>query len=134
MALKETVALIPASKEIFKNMNYDWVCGVDNGNMELSVGELSKLLKEKPVTVIDIRELHEQPDITDFDVVKIPLSVLNEQINSIEATTVVFVCQSGKRSLKAAKQFHTLQKERTNVFSLKGGVLQWIEQRPVKLI
>jgi rhodanese-related sulfurtransferase len=50
-----------------------------------------------------------------------PLSVLKTEWKT-DGNTIVVFCQSGKRSLDAAKY---LSAQSANVFSLKGGIVQW---------
>jgi adenylyltransferase/sulfurtransferase len=71
-----------------------------------------------------VREENEQPAISFVNHEKMPLSGLKEQLEKIEGETVVFICQSGKRSLQAAKLMAAVN-ARINIYSLKGGVLNW---------
>jgi adenylyltransferase/sulfurtransferase len=52
---------------------------------------------------------------------EIPLSALEDQMDSISASQVVFVCQAGRRSLQASSLF-LKQNSAGSVCSLKGGV------------
>lgn len=70
---------------------------------------------------VDVREAHEQPKISLSNLFEIPLSVLSEKLSTLPKNKeLLLFCQSGKRSLQAAKllKMHGFQ----HVKSIKGGV------------
>jgi adenylyltransferase/sulfurtransferase len=63
--------------------------------------------------------------MTDFKHVKIPLSVLKDQIPDIHAQTIILFCQSGKRSASAAEILSTYFGKSRKIHSLKDGIAGW---------
>ena len=121
-----TQSLIPNTKAAFEAMNYEWLCSSGNTRFEIDLATFHQLQNNPNVKIIDVRELNEQPLPTGFDFIKIPLSLLKEQIASIENETVILFCQSGKRSLQAAEWLFDTFGESKKIYNLKGGILNWI--------
>ncbi|CAI8239953.1 MAG: putative adenylyltransferase/sulfurtransferase MoeZ [Formosa sp. Hel1_33_131] len=64
---------------------------------------------DKTLQLIDVREPHEQPKITEIEVTYIPLSQLESQLHKINRVgTKVIFCQSGIRSKRAVQLLNTL--------------------------
>lgn len=125
-ARAETATLLPATKEAFEKLNYDWLCGSGASDVEeIDGAALAQLIKQPSVLLIDVRENGEQPRVTAFAHQKLPLSLLKENIPSVEADTVVLFCQSGKRSREAARLFAIKFGQTKKILSLKGGLLNW---------
>lgn len=95
---------------------------------EVTVQELKSLKdSETPFQLIDVREVEEK-QIADIGGELIPIGSLEAQVQKIQKDKKVIVyCRSGKRSGKAVEY---LEKEYgfTNVFSLKGGILQYADE------
>jgi adenylyltransferase/sulfurtransferase len=121
-----TKALIPNTKAAFEAMNYEWLCSSGNTRFEIDVATFNQLKDNREVTIIDVRELNEQPLPTGFDYVKSPLSAFKEKAHSIDNDTIILFCQSGKRSLQAAEWLFDTFGESKKIYSLKGGILNWI--------
>jgi adenylyltransferase/sulfurtransferase len=113
---------LPANENEFKKMNYDWLCSVDSEVEEIDQFRFSEMLKEKEATFIDVRELDEKPEVN-FDHQKIPLGELNEKLNNVETKEIVCFCQTGKRSVEAARILSEKFGDAKKIYSLKGGVL-----------
>jgi adenylyltransferase/sulfurtransferase len=79
--------------------------------------------------VLDVRNLHEWPKVTEFEHLRIPLSELEQNLHLIdpERPLVVF-CQSGVRSVTALHLITERLPIRT-VYHLKGGILKWKTQQ-----
>ena len=75
-------------------------------------------------TIIDVREKDEPPFVDEFKHLQLPLSELMMKASLIHTDKVVMFCQSGKRSLQAAKLLNELLSDK-NVYSLKGGIVKW---------
>ncbi len=75
--------------------------------------------------IIDVRELYELPEANEFQNVQIPLAKLAESIGEIKYDTVITFCQSGTRSLQAAKILNGIFGENKKIYSLRGGILEW---------
>ena len=121
-----TQSLIPNTKAAFEAMNYEWLCTSGNARFEIDAAIFNQLKNNPEVKIIDVRELEEQPLPTGFDYIKIPLSAFKEKAASIENETILLFCQSGKRSLQAAEWLFDTLGESKKIYSLKGGILNWI--------
>jgi rhodanese-related sulfurtransferase len=124
-AKKETRLLIPADKNVFTQTDYEWLCGAANEQFEIDQLFFDQLLNIKNIDVIDVREADEIPAIDEFFSHRIPLGQLRENIYLIKLDTVVTICQSGKRSLQAAKQLARVFGSSKKIYSLRGGIIQW---------
>lgn len=97
-------------------------------NCDISFNEISveKALQKENVQFIDVRETHEQPKVNIINVVQIPLSELEQQLDKInsEKENIIF-CQSGIRSKKAVVLLQ--ENNINNCYSLKEGALAIIE-------
>ena len=122
----------PATKEEFKNFDYDWFCGVKPPVEEISYSVFDKLRENEHIQIIDVREADELPKIDEFKTLQIPWSRFAESIQKIDTENkIVVLCQSGIRSLKAVR----LLKEKFSggrFYSLSGGVLEW-EKHQIKI-
>lgn len=133
-ARPETRALIPENKTAFEQTNYEWLCNATFDLQEIDGIFFKQLLSSAEVDVIDVRELYELPAIEAFTHHKIPLSQLAENLILMNANTVVCICQSGKRSLLAAKQLATIFGVSKKIYSLHGGIIQWKQQHAKQLL
>jgi sulfur-carrier protein adenylyltransferase/sulfurtransferase len=124
-ARSATRLLIPTDEIAFKKMDYQWLCASGLDELEISIAEFNKLMNEEDIIFMDVRELHEQPVVTEFEHVRIPLSVFNENGADISTATAVVFCQSGKRSLQVARQLSGKYKSSKKIYSLAGGIVQW---------
>jgi adenylyltransferase/sulfurtransferase len=113
---------LPVDENEFKKTDYDWWCSVHEDVEEIDQFRFHQMLKEKEVTFIDVRELDEKPEV-DFDHQKIPLGELNDKLKNVTTKQVVCFCQTGKRSVEAARILSEKFGDSKKVYSLKGGVL-----------
>lgn len=120
-----TRSLIPSSKEAFMEMDYDWVCGIKDDRYEIESQFFDDLLASGDLDALDVREPGELPAISEFACRQIPLSQLSDNRFQIKSNTIVTICQSGKRSLQAARQLAAMFESSKRVFSLRGGIIQW---------
>ncbi|MBB1286598.1 molybdopterin-synthase adenylyltransferase MoeB [Flavisolibacter sp. BT320] len=128
---EETSRLLPTTETEFQKMDYEWLCEAPAVE-EIDRIAFNELLHRTNAAAIDVRKENELPEITEFNHQKIPLSLLKENLSSITADTVIFFCQSGKRSLQAAKLLSATFGQRKKVYSLKGGILQWKKEQDGK--
>ena len=99
-----------------EHLNDDTFCDVIIE--EINENDLQTLDK---VAFIDVRELHEQPNIKLDNCIQIPLGALKENTNRIDSSkTIVAFCQSGIRSKKAVEILKAAGFN--SCYSLKGGV------------
>ena len=130
----ETRALIPKDKTTFEQTDYDWLCSATIDPQEIDGIFFNQLLSSAEIDVIDVRELYELPLIEAFAHQKIPLSQLAENLSLINANTVVCICQSGKRSLQAAKQLTAVFGTSKKIYSLHGAITLWKQQHAKQLL
>lgn len=114
---------IPQSIEAFLATDYEWLCATES-NKEISIEDW--LINKDLFLLIDVRELAEQPRITQFNQLSIPLAQLENRIGEMSNKSVVFVCQSGIRSQTALSKFGTKIK---NAYSLKGGINELVNRK-----
>jgi adenylyltransferase/sulfurtransferase len=75
--------------------------------------------------VIDVREPNELPGVNEFPNIKIPLGQLPGNASTIKAGTVITFCQTGNRSLQAARILNGIFGETKKIYSLRGGIVGW---------
>ena len=132
--MHETRSLRPQNKDAFEKMDYDWLCGSTVEQYEIDQNFFDVLLATGNIDVIDVREPGEIPAVNEFAFHHIPLNLLQEKIPLIKSNTVVTYCQSGIRSLKAAKQLATIFGTSKKIYSLRGGIIQWKQQHAKQLL
>jgi sulfur-carrier protein adenylyltransferase/sulfurtransferase len=125
-ASEKIVSVIPENAAAFKQMNYDWLCASSLAmQFEIDIERFDAVLQGKNVKVIDVRELHELPLVTEFKTLRIPLGVLKEKMNALVNENIVFFCQSGIRSLQAAAIAAEQVGNKKEIYSLQGGIVAW---------
>ncbi len=86
----------------------------------ISYDDLQKLLKEKDIQLVDVREIEEH-DISNIGGINIPLSDFDTGSDILNpGNTIVLYCASGVRSNHAAKRL--IQRGFRKVFSLQHGI------------
>ncbi len=128
-ARPETRKLIPADETIFRNTSYEILC--NRNGFDLASEEFAKLISGKNTTVIDVRELHELPILEDINHIRIPMSILSDHLGGLVSERIVFVCQSGIRSRKAAGLLSAIKNPDQQVYSLAGGVENWLIKKQI---
>lgn len=118
-------SLVPDTAEAFRNTDYALQCGMPSTAMEIDPITFNRMLQSGDITVIDVRETGETPLIREFHHLHVPLGKIREKLPSLGTGIVVFVCQSGKRSLQAAQWLRERRGNHREVFSLQGGILNW---------
>ena len=108
-------------QSVLKDKNNFHKAKVDfNCQVEVVTASIEDFLSEENVQYIDVREVYEQPEIVSLDIVRIPLSQLENRINEIDSIKKKAIfCQSGIRSKTAVE----LLQERNiqNCFSIIEG-------------
>ena len=125
---KETRSLIPKDEKEFLKIDYEWLCASPVQEAEIDTVTFNRLIKGD-VDVVDVREPHEIPAVNEFLHIRIPLAQLADNISLIKSDTVIAFCQSGKRSLQAAKILSGIFGDTKKVYSLRGGIVQWKQDR-----
>lgn len=123
---------IPRNREEFERFDYSWFCEPEHDPLEIFCDEFNALREKESITIIDVREEGELPNVDEFYCINIPLNRFEDFVDSavIQEKTVIF-CLSGKRSLLAAKRL----KEKfpaSCIYSLKGGIAGWKKQQMTK--
>ncbi len=119
---EDVINKVLALQEHFVTRPFELSCDV-NSEYEIKMGALKQF---EHVQFLDVREVHEAPKLELQNSIQIPLDQLQNQINKINsAGTIICVCQSGIRSLKATK---LLRHKNIRAFSLKGGVASLISK------
>jgi sulfur-carrier protein adenylyltransferase/sulfurtransferase len=125
VANTNSVSDFPKNKKIFLDYNYEWFCNSNLDVETLSVEEFDILRKQEKITIIDVREKGELPEVDEFSFTLIPLSEFENLISTIsQENKIVVFCKSGQRSAKAVK----IIKEKfpnCEAFSLAGGIEAW---------
>ncbi|HMK19013.1 MAG TPA: HesA/MoeB/ThiF family protein [Chitinophagaceae bacterium] len=128
-AKKETRSLIPKDEKAFLEMDYVWLCSSPVQQSEIDSDIFNDMITNGNVDIIDVREPHEMPAVNEFKHIKIPLSQLGDNSSLIKSKNVIAFCQSGKRSLQAAKILSGIFGDTKKVYSLRGGIVQWKQDR-----
>ncbi|HJS53985.1 MAG TPA: HesA/MoeB/ThiF family protein [Chitinophagaceae bacterium] len=128
-ARKETRSLIPKNEKEFLQTDYEWLCAAVVQQEEIDSETFNTIIAKGSVDVIDVRESHEIPTVNEFGHIKIPLAQLAESSSLIKSENVITFCQSGKRSLQAAKILSGIFGDAKKVYSLRGGIVQWKQDR-----
>jgi adenylyltransferase/sulfurtransferase len=119
-------SLIPSNRAAFENTDYEWLCGsTDSSSFEIDLKSFNMLLAEGEVDVIDVREYGETPTLEEIRHQEIPLGDLENHFERVKNKTVVALCQTGARSLQAAKKLKSFFGSAKHVYSLRGGILAW---------
>ncbi|NDE10570.1 MAG: molybdopterin-synthase adenylyltransferase MoeB [Chitinophagia bacterium] len=129
VANPSTRFLLPVNEADFIKMDYEWFCTSPNNKFEIDIENFNQITKSADVEIIDVRELGESPIPTDINYAQIPLSQLNKNLAAIKKETIVVFCQSGKRSLQAAQILFDTFGERKIIYSLKGGITEWVKNK-----
>lgn len=128
-ASDEKAFFIPKDKASFINFDYDIACCADNG-FEIDSNQFDTFLNNNNITIIDVREMDEKPLITEFSHVHIPLGQLNEKAALLKGDTFITFCQTGGRSMQAAKLLYETFDSKKKIYSLKDGIINWKPQTP----
>lgn len=129
-AKTETRLLIPATSIEFEQMDYEWLCTSVKHPFEIEVAAFDYLRYTNVIDIIDVREPGELPIPVGLKYTQIPLSQFKEKITTITGDEVIVFCQSGKRSLQAAQWLFDTFGESKKIYSLRGGILNWLKNNP----
>jgi molybdopterin/thiamine biosynthesis adenylyltransferase/rhodanese-related sulfurtransferase len=125
----ETTSLIPATIEELQQTDYEWLCSAATVVNEIDATVFNELIADGKAAIVDVREKDEQPVVTEFSHMQIPLNSLQQHTDWLTKDTVVVFCLSGKRSAQAAKQLNEHFGTSKKIYSLKGGIQQWVQQQ-----
>ncbi len=105
----------------YLNFNYQLQCDMPNKEIEIDLDTLKKMFREGGTICIDVRQEYEMPKINEVPFKPIELGDLSKHFKEIEKGNIVFICQSGARSLKAVELAQKHFNE-NRFYSLKGGI------------
>ena len=109
---------VPGSWSDFEQRNYELAC---EGIAQLNWNEAMKLMGHE-VAFVDVREPGEEPPLECTGLVKVPYSILANQLGKFEeAEEILCFCQSGVRSQKAAQLLQETYPDK-KIFSIRGGI------------
>jgi adenylyltransferase/sulfurtransferase len=128
-AQENTRSLIPKNETEFLKTDYVWLCSTPINEAEINTDTFNDMITNGNVDVIDVRELHELPTVNEFEHIRIPLAQLADNTTMIKSGNVIAFCQSGKRSLQAAKILNGIFGKNKKVYSLRGGIIEWKKQQ-----
>ena len=129
LSQKETRSLIPKDESAFLQTDYVWLCSSPAQQEEIDAETFDNMIAEGDVDVIDVREPHELPAVHEFKHIKIPMTGFPGDTSTIKSDIVIAFCQSGKRSLQAAKILSGIFGDTKKIYSLKGGIEKWKQHR-----
>ena len=129
VALAASRSLLPANEADFRKMDYEWFCATPASKFEINWDNFNQISNSADIEIIDVRELGETPLPTAFHYSQIPLSQFKENIATLNKDTLIVFCQSGKRSLQAAQWLFDTFGETKKIYSLKGGVTEWVKNK-----
>ncbi len=123
-------SLLPSGREEFEQRDYIRECA-DPSKAVFTIDEnrFEQIMDDDDIVIIDVREIGELPEVTEFSHKQIPLSRLRDEMHLINGSTVVAFCQVGQRSLIAARAITDHFGDAKKVYSLGGGILQWKKTR-----
>ncbi len=114
------------SETIFLQMDYEDECGIKEKHIiEIDGDEFETLRKQPGTAVIDVREVYELPQVTNFEHQQIPMTVFKESIRSIADKNIILFCQHGIRSIYAGEMLQEVFGNSKQIYSLKGGISKW---------
>jgi adenylyltransferase/sulfurtransferase len=127
-AQENTRSLIPKNENEFLKTDYVWLCSTPINETEIDTNTFNDMISKGNVDVVDVRELNEIPVVNEFKHIRIPLAQLTDNSSMIRSGNVIAFCQSGKRSLQAAKILNGIFGDSKKVYSLRGGIVGWKKQ------
>jgi rhodanese-related sulfurtransferase len=96
------------------------------GIKEIEAGELAQWVstRDKPVKIIDVREMNEIQAGTIAGAIPMPLATVPLRLSEFKPhEEVVMICRSGARSAQACMFMH--QQGFKNIYNLRGGMFAW---------
>jgi len=120
----------PTNRLLFEAVDYGDGCAAIGEPPTILSAELNRYLAAINTLVADVREPGEQPLITEFEHIQIPLSGLRQKVANLSAATIVVVCQTGVRSVEAARLLKAANPAST-ILILKGGITAWKKIYPL---
>ncbi len=113
----------PQTLAELRTFDYNLYCaGEYTAIQTIDAAEFLAIGASSDCVLVDVRNLDELPRIS-LPHLSIPLIALPAQIKNIVGKRVIFICQSGKRSLIAAQYFQKQADVGQQIFHLDGGMI-----------
>ncbi|MGL6268555.1 MAG: ThiF family adenylyltransferase [Chitinophagaceae bacterium] len=119
------VSMAPETIESFLQTDYAWLCENPSKTFEIDVDFFDQMMEAGNAVIVDVREQDEYPPVTEFPHMKVPFSQFEKSFKPVTAETIIFFCQAGSRSLQAAAWLSSERSIVKNIYSLKGGIINW---------
>ena len=120
---------MPSDVDAFLRTDYAGHCRTTDAFCEIGPERLEELVGLADTRIVDLREPGEEPPITGFEHLRIPLSVTDWPALIPEKGRIVLVCQRGLRSRDAARRLASASATGREVYSLEGGVDGWMHHK-----
>lgn len=92
----------PLTEDGFISRSYEQVCLPAPTAKPLPADKLGAMMQSHNAVLIDVRDLHEKPDINGFEHERVPMYALDEKLTELSGMKAIFICQTGARSIQAA--------------------------------
>jgi sulfur-carrier protein adenylyltransferase/sulfurtransferase len=117
---------VPSNRTAFEAINYNINCSNKKpvNVVPVDAALFDRMINEKNIQIIDVREIGELPVVTGFKHIQIPLSAWDENAINRDEDLILF-CQSGIRSKQAAMRMASSMVNKT-IFNLEGGINAWL--------
>lgn len=110
----------PEHKDEILNRSYDYTC--ENLVQITDLVALDSMINRDKTILIDVRNPDEIPRIMKYNLLEIPLDNLGQNMEQLEPfEALIFVCQSGIRSLKAIESVRKQYPEK-KYYNIKNGI------------
>ncbi len=120
-------SFLPKDQKSLLAIDYDQVCGVAPDAFEISIKDCLEKIENNEAGMIDIRALDERPLLEGIPHLKIPQSLLLDRLDLLTNNEVILFCQSGIRSLDAARLLSRHFGQHKKIHSLRGGLSAYIK-------
>ena len=131
---EDTRRFHPEHEQAFLDTDYALSCGVGGDGRIISSAQFRELMKRGDIQVIDVREPNEVPSLEGRGHIRIPLGQLPALLYTLSPSPMVFFCQSGIRSLAAAKMASAHFGEHVPVYSLQDGIGYFLQNDQIMTI
>jgi sulfur-carrier protein adenylyltransferase/sulfurtransferase len=113
----------PSDTHTFLHTDYEAACGLRPSVQEIDPDQFERMVASGEAIAVDVREMGETPALTEFEHLHWPLSRFDP--SPVDGRPLIFFCQSGIRSLRAASLYQLQDEQNHTLYSLRGGILAW---------
>ncbi|OOG19192.1 hypothetical protein BWD42_04390 [Sphingobacterium sp. CZ-UAM] len=113
----------PQSLDALKDFDYFNSCASTTGQIQvITAADLVMQWHAADLQLVDVREMDELPRLP-VPHLSIPLATLPQRLEQLNRRRIVFVCQTGKRSLAAAQYYLGQASGKQQIFHVDGGIM-----------